>query len=882
MKNLLSEIIDWAKNKPLFWQEAVGRILQKNILTEDDFSDLVNICKSEKKLGKYNKSLIVLDQLKESLEESESADDISIIKISDTENINALKNDSEIDIEETGLTVIYGDNGSGKSSYVSILKQICNTRGIIPTIYKNLFLDPTEIQNQKAKVQYKSGKDIDFVTWENGKSDSNILKAIHIFDAKSASSYIEDEYEIAFMPSGLLVIERLAEACNKVEAKIKEELRQQSFQEFDYSFLKTEESNEVQVFLENINSKSDLKKLEEISVFTPDDKELLKVTENKIAKLKALDPAKKITENNKAVFRFNTLKTKYERIKKQLSTEKINGIKKDILKRTELQSAIKTLTEKTFSDLPIAEIGSQPWKELWESARKFYEHSTHQKFPDLSDDSICPLCLQDLEDKAKGRFTNFEKFVQTDIQNQLNTVSQRLSISKEEIKNISLDFSEIQSTIAELNSVAEDFEKWHNKIFIEKITNYISSILELFTNPQKADKFVVQKINISLTIIIKEQEVNINLINVIGGVVAKIEEESKSLLAKSVDEEIKEQDKISSLLKSKKGLFENKEKIESEIKRHKIIELLKLCSEFCNTRKISLFSNSLSEKYVTDTLKDNFANELEKLGFGNIKIDTSTRGVSGKQFHSLTLDSSYGSNIALKDILSEGEHRCISLATFLSELSVCEHKSAIIFDDPVSSLDHKWRRKIAGRIVEEANERQVIVFTHDITFLMNLQEFFEEINIQSLTRRPQETGVPSQNPPWDALKTNARIGVLQNKWQQLEKIERTETEEIYKEKAKIFYGKFREAWERCIEEVVLNGVVERFGRSIQTRKLKAVADLSTDDYQVIEDSMGKCSTYIDGHDSAGELLEEMPNTNEIKTDIDTLENFAKEIRKRRM
>ncbi len=880
MENLLSEIIDWAKDKPLFWQEAVGKILQKNILTEDDFSDLVNICKLEKGLTKYNEDLINLDQLKESLEESESADDISLIKISDTENINALKNNSEINIEETGITVIYGDNGSGKSSYVSILKQICNTRGSIPAIHQNLFLDSKEPQNQKAKVHYKSGENTDFVTWQNGESDSNILKSVHIFDTKSANSYIEDEGKIAFMPSGLLIIEKLANACNKVEEKIRVEL-QQSFQAFDYSFLITEESNEIQNFLGNIGSKSDLKKLEEIAVFTTDDEKLLKATESKILKLKVLDPVKKVSENSKTIDRFNILKTKYERIKKQLSSEKIKNIRTDILKYCELQNAIKTLKEKTFSDLPVIEIGSQPWKELWESARKFYEHSTNQKFPDLSDDSICPLCLQDLGDKAKGRFMNFEEFVQTDIQNQLNTVHQRLNISEEEIKNISLDFSEILSTIVELNSFEKSFKEWHNKIFIEQITNYISSILGLFTNLQKADEFVVQEINISLTITIDRQEVNINLIDVIGEIVTKIEEENKLLLEKSVIEEIKEQEKISSFLKSKKGLFENKGKIKNEIKRHKIIELLNLCLESCNTRNISLFSNSLSEKYVTDALKNNFTNELEKLDFDNIKIDTSTRGVSGKQFHSLTLDSSYGRNIHLKEILSEGEHRCISLATFLSELSICEHKSTIIFDDPVSSLDHKWRRKIAKRVVEEASERQVIVFTHDITFLMNLQEFSEEINIQSLTRSKEETGVPAQNPPWDALKTSARIGVLKDYWQQLEKIKREETEEIYKERARIFYGKLREAWERCIEEVVLNGVIERFGRAIRTIPLRKVVGFSENDYRIIDDNMNKCSTYFNGHDSAGTLIEEMQSIDEIKIDIETLENFVKEIRRRR-
>lgn len=108
--SITTEIIDWVKDKPLFWQEAIGRILQKNILFEEDFLDLVEICKSEKGLEKYSKNLINLDELKESLEESESANNISILGISETENINALKNDSKIDIEENGLTVIYGDN----------------------------------------------------------------------------------------------------------------------------------------------------------------------------------------------------------------------------------------------------------------------------------------------------------------------------------------------------------------------------------------------------------------------------------------------------------------------------------------------------------------------------------------------------------------------------------------------------------------------------------------------------------------------------------------------------------------------------------------------------------------------------------------------------
>jgi len=865
--SIITDIIDWSDGKPIFLREAIGRIIQKNVLSDDDILELTLICKSEQGLTKYQGNLIDLEKVKESLEESDVSIAVSVVKIFSTENINALQNNSEIDIEEKGLTVIYGDNGSGKSSYVSILKQVCNTRGNIPIINKNLFIGSAAQQNQKAKIQYKTGESVASVTWENNNSDSNILKAVHIYDTKSASSYIEDEDEIAFIPSGLLIIEQLAHACNRVEENLRKEIGQLESKKLDYSFLINEEGNGIQTFLKNLSANSDLKTLDDIANFTTDDNKLLNTTEHEIAKLKTLDPTQKISENNKIISRFNSLKARYEQILPKLTIKKVGEIKEYILKRIELQSAIKILTEQTFLDLPLRNIGSQPWKELWESAKRFYEHSQSKNFPDSDEDSVCPLCLQNLNDEAKERLKNFETFVQSDIQNQLNTIEAKLNYSKKEISSINLDFSEIQTTISELDEISNNFNQQHESN-IDAINRYVISIVNLFTRQESAGSFNIQ-------------ELNINLIEKIKGIVEKIEEENKTLSEKSHTKELEVQLKTLSALEAKKKLSKNKEKIKDEIKRQRFVDGLFLCIRVCNTRHISILSNTLSDKYVTETLKNNFTGELKRLGFSGVEIATSTRSRSGKQYHFLELDSSYGSSANLKEILSEGEHRCISLATFLSELSISGHKSSIIFDDPVSSLDHKWRKKIAKRIVEESQERQVIIFTHDITFLMNLQEFNDEIQIQSLTRKKFETGIPSKNPPWDALSTKSRIKMLEEFLNQLEEAKNTGTEEIYKEKSKMFYGQLREAWERCIEEIVLNESVQRFGRSIQTKRLEKVIDLTEEDYKIIEDNMEKCSTYHMGHDSAGELIEETPTTEDTKNDLATLESFTKTIRKRR-
>lgn len=45
--------------------------------------------------------------------------------------------------------------------------------------------------------------------------------------------------------------------------------------------------------------------------------------------------------------------------------------------------------------------------------------------------------------------------------------------------------------------------------------------------------------------------------------------------------------------------------------------------------------------------------------------------------------------------------------------------------------------------------------------------------------------------------------------------------------------------------------------------------------------MSKCSTYMVGHDSAGNLNDEIPSAQEFLDDVLVLENYMKEINKRR-
>ena len=62
-------------------------------------------------------------------------------------------------------------------------------------------------------------------------------------------------------------------------------------------------------------------------------------------------------------------------------------------------------------------------------------------------------------------------------------------------------------------------------------------------------------------------------------------------------------------------------------------------------------------------------------------------------------------------------------------------------------------------------------------------------------------------------------------FQEAEKLFRLEKYEEYETKAAQLYGYMREAWERGLEEVLLEGVVERFRPSIQTQQIGKIADI---------------------------------------------------------
>ncbi len=77
----------------------------------------------------------------------------------------------------------------------------------------------------------------------------------------------------------------------------------------------------------------------------------------------------------------------------------------------------------------------------------------------------------------------------------------------------------------------------------------------------------------------------------------------------------------------------------------------------------------------------------------------------------------------IEGVLSEGEQRVHALALFFAELETCP-QSVLVFDDPISSFDYNYIANYCARLrdfTQKHPTRQVIVLTHNWEFFVQLQ-----------------------------------------------------------------------------------------------------------------------------------------------------------------
>lgn len=190
---ILQEIQKWAEAQPAWQQDAIARIYARAELSAQDYDDLYALLKSEHGIAdpKGRKpGRLAADQIAGAAPAGQL---VQIEAIKNLRHVNALAPDQRLPIAKSGLSVIYGENGAGKSGYSRALKKACRARDQSEPIYPDARLAPGAAGVPQASFELLIDHKAAEIEWIANKPAPNALSAIAIFDSHCARAYVDNK-----------------------------------------------------------------------------------------------------------------------------------------------------------------------------------------------------------------------------------------------------------------------------------------------------------------------------------------------------------------------------------------------------------------------------------------------------------------------------------------------------------------------------------------------------------------------------------------------------------------------------------------------------------------------------------------------------------------
>lgn len=860
--SILQAIHTWSKTLPKWQQDAIARLYEGGSLTADDEADLYALAKIEAGIDDPQKRQ---PQYLEDAQIASPADPTRTVKllgIKDLSNINAIANGSCLLVAAEGLTVVYGENGAGKSGYSRLLKHACRARDKREPILPDARQEPSATVKPSAKFHVVvDGVESD-LEWVAGEAPPEPLSEISIFDSYCARAYIDNHGDFAFKPYGLDILESLVKLCAKIRERATEEKNANSPSDAAYSAIATDQT-EVGRLLKSISKHTKTRDVEALAILSENDLQQLTLLTKTLSET---DPKQKAQDLRQRALRLTELKARIDDSYVLVDETRIENLK-SLIEKVKRAEAAAELASSSFKSFPnqLDGTGGDAWKLLFDAAREFasVSHPNHT-FSDLPSDALCPLCQNPLGTDGSERLKRFDGFMK-------QTTEALVQDARKEAKEA---YRTLQTTVP-------DFQLQGS--LSEELKNMDADLATLLVNAQQC---LEER---------RKQALEACAGRVSWDLIPQLIENPSLHLAKWIDDFTAQSKALDAVfdpkakaemtqqkleLEARKRLAEVKDAVLEVIGKYQLCSKLQKCIDGADARGISRKSTDLSKTLASQQLADVLNVELRRLKVHDLFVVMKPESPGGKTQFKLVLELP-GSNAA-SAILSEGEQRAIAIASFLAEIKLSKGNGGIVFDDPVSSLDHRRRWEVAERLAEESKVRQVIVFTHDIYFLTILEQKAESVGTsitKSYIRRASNSfGVPSQDLPFDVVGTKARIAQLRSIHRDVVAVKSLGDDDKLREITSRAYGKLRLTWERCVEEVLLNGVVQRFGEGVSTMRLKAVS-VSDEDYSQIYEGMTKSSKFE--HDAASAVGRlPIPDSDELLADIEKLETFRASIENR--
>lgn len=852
--SLEADIVDWVKTRHSWQQVAFVRLCRGKTLID---SDVVAIA-----------DLLVAGTIE--AEPAIKASDIpgpagsltpvSLISVGDFANINALPAGEHLTFGPAGVTVVYGHNASGKSGYARLLKAVAAARHreeILGDVYE------TSRLSQRAVVRLSDGTDESEWIWPG--DPNSLLHQIAFYDEHCGDSYVSSEYEVTYRPSALTLLDDLIHLCGQVRSEL--DARAIAVGRTRQAVPAVPIGTAAAAFVDSLSAATTTAALEAACTAEDDASEQLGQLLQEEARLRSSDPAKERARLTTLSAAMMLLANHCDSLRKVLGPDAPQKLDDQRKLARELRAAAAVAASTTFDAEPVAGVGSNTWRTLWEAARAFSEQEAYHEhdFPVTGNDARCLLCHQELDAATADRLTRFQAAMQDQTQQLAATAERDLEALVQAISQI----APMGVRIAEELSTIPAAAAAPARVWIEHAGALRDRLLEVIRVDLPIPDATPWPDHPSPTLRAQAAQAS-------GSALAVDDTQFTATLQAATTAKDELQGRLT--------VSQARPALAAEIGRLQMAQQIDVAKRATDTTGITRKSTELARAHVTDVVRDRFTRECDRLKLERVTL-SDVGGKKGQLRHRSSLLNA-ARDASVQQVLSEGEQTALGLAGFLTEAYFDGSKSALVFDDPVTSLDHVRRWEVACRLAEFAKDRQVIVFTHDVSFVGDLSRAAKRQQVTLTERAIERTGddhpgKTADQHPWNVKDVDARFGFL---LQDLARIKRERTswgQSQYEVESGEWAGKLSQLWERMISMEIVNYVVDRATTQVQPKLFRVIARITEADDAEFQTSYENCSFWATRHDKNPERNYVAPTVDELEAELTGAKEWFKRIKKYR-
>ena len=765
---------------------------------------------------------------------------MTLDRLRDVVGVNALAADQTIEFDRK-LTILFGQNGSGKTGYARIIKRAAGARSL-EDILGNV-ASGAATPKPGACFDLTVDGNSQTVDWSNDKGLAP-LNQIRVFDSQTATLHVDDNLEYIFTPAELARFTDVNDAIVAVQQRVTSEkaARQKASCLPANPFTA---GTRVHDLVQDLGSETSFAELKDLAKLQDDSEESLQKMRAEYASLASgADDTQRVGLQRQ----LDDL-TDLRAILSALELFDAAGYNESLARVAEARTAVTELRTTLFDADHLAGEPDDVWQDFIEAGHTYAEHLGIAQYP--RDDDVCLYCRQPLETGALSLLRRYGKFLtgatQAQLQAQIKTLEDRIP---------ALTSEQVQSSQSALSNVEDDSDP---RLVAVRLLADAEAALQHIKNRQACT--------------------HLNLAQRSGDLKSPIQELHDRLTSEKqvLAEKQKNQGQLLPDLQRKIRDLEDRIKLSTHLDQikdcvanAKAAQRLDELDQEISTRvrnSLTREAKRASQELANQDFQLRFDEECAALDAPDVSLNFQGRQGSAQR-RKRVFDH------RPSEILSEGEQKVLALADFLAESRMHNSKHPIIFDDPVSSLDSRRLERVADRLAQLAEEHQVIVFTHNIMFAAELLSHRQSKGKRTLFMEVRDSGTENGIV---APNAEPRLDTPPNLAKRVENaISKASQADPSLQDAQIAhaYALMRSWCEAFAEQELLGNVSQRYRANIMMTRLdKIKVERLSDAIPILSAAFERFSRYMTGHSHPHEQQGVSRTITELKQDWDELKKM---------